>query len=273
MSPVEARSIIARRAATSRNGGRSSSTAHSGTAAICSALGPHSISSVTSKPALRRAAGRSRSVRCCLTTPARASRWCADPRAGIRRAATSASRHRRSRTQAMSARCRSGARRRRRRCRLRPGSGAPRPMKSVEVAEVVKRQRAVGEVELTSRQLDCIEVLALVGDPLIGRLAHGSGEHVLRQVDAEDRCRTSGGGPATEPAEAASQIDHAEPQHLRQHAAQRRPLGCPVEPVHRAGQSRVGLEELAVVVDVLGHERRRSPRVRQHPGGCAVART
>ena len=55
--------------ATSRNGGRSRSTASSGCAATCSGDGPHSSMCVTAKPARRSRAKYVAIVRCCLITP------------------------------------------------------------------------------------------------------------------------------------------------------------------------------------------------------------
>lgn len=80
---------------------------------------------------------------------------------------------------------------------------------AVEVADVVEREGAEGEVEGLGGKLEGFEVGALVDDGGVGGVGAGARDHVGGEVDAEDGDGALLAHPAGGPAEAAAQVDDA----------------------------------------------------------------
>src|ERR1019366_313954 len=126
---------------------------------------------------------------------------------------------------------------------------------SVQVLDVMQRQRTVGEAKRPGRQIEPFQIRASVADRGVRRLRPRTLQHFFRYVEAEDVGGPKLARPTAEPAETATEIDNAKTARIRQHGAQRRPLGRAVQTVDGAAQLTVAGEEGGVVVDVLGHRR------------------
>ena len=112
---------------------------------------------------------------------------------------------------------------------------------------------------MAAGSVEVVEVLALVGDgrvvgwpgPVPGA---GARQHPLGQVDAEHRRRARVAPPTGRTSRTRNRGPRPDgPADVADQRPQRRPLGRGDQPVDRAGQLRVAVEEGLVVVDVLRH--------------------
>ncbi len=125
--------------------------------------------------------------------------------------------------------------------------------KPAEFHDIVEGKRGVDEIAGRRRQGDILQVGALIADRRIVRFPARPLQHVFRHVDAEHIGCALPARPAAEPAETAAEVDDAPALQRRQQGTQRSPFGRAVQPLHRARQAAIALEEFRIVVNVLRH--------------------
>ena len=85
-----------------------------------------------------------------------------------------------------------------------------------KVLDIVKRERAIGEIEGFLGQFKAFQIGPEIVHARIGRLRSRPRQHVLGQIDAKHAGRALDHRPSGEPAEAAAKIDDAFPAQLGQ---------------------------------------------------------
>jgi hypothetical protein len=122
-----------------------------------------------------------------------------------------------------------------------------------EVFHVVEGQGAVDQVEGGGRQVEGLQVRPPVGDCRPGVLRTRPLQHPLGKVQAQNVLGALIRRPGAEPAEAASQVGDPRTLERGQHGPHEGPFGGAVQALVRSAQPAIGVEEIALVVDVLGH--------------------
>ncbi len=136
---------------------------------------------------------------------------------------------------------------------FRPQSRMDRFQKSREIANIMKRQRTIDEIEARFGKFQLFHVRLNIADSIIRRIAARAFEHVFRKVVTDDRGRALLAGEAGEPAETATEIGNVTACQVGQKGTDKGPFRCAVQPVDRARQLTVGSEEIVAVINVLGH--------------------
>lgn len=117
----------------------------------------------------------------------------------------------------------------------------------------MKGERAIDEIAGLRLKRQMFQIRARIDDGVVARHFMRAGQHLLRQVKAQNLRRACVARPATEPAEAAAEIDDLQPLHLRQQGPQRWPLRSALQAFDRAAKAGIALKEVVIVVNVLGH--------------------
>lgn len=109
-----------------------------------------------------------------------------------------------------------------------------RPNQSVEIPNVVKRERTVGEVERCLGQIEAIQVGDRIFDIGIAGIGLGSGNHVPGKVQPENMGCSMLFRPPGEPAESAAEIDDALAIEVRKQRTDGGPFRGAIKSMNRA---------------------------------------
>ena len=119
-----------------------------------------------------------------------------------------------------------------------PGTSARNtvPIEPAKVLHVMKRERAIGEIERRLRQFEAFQIRAEIAHARIGRLRPRPRQHVFGQIDAAARRPRPGSSPIGRSSQNRSRDRHALSAQIGQKRAQRlaipdrRPIRAPIGP-------------------------------------------